>query len=166
MYGIGYQPAAQPAQAPMNFWNLISILAFDRFEMPAKPAWHPHIQPIMKQYGNLYPIMSRHLVDLGNYESVVAHLDILRFAFSRRIEDPNHMPVTRDLSNGKRDAILTWMDTPGDDGLPLKGEPAPAVAAAPAERHAFEVDLEPMQRRGKTAALMKAAARRARELQS
>jgi hypothetical protein len=166
MYGIGYRPAEQSAQAPLNPWNLISLLAFDRSDIPAQPTWFPHIQPIMQQYGNLYPIMSRHLVNLGNYESVVAHLDILRFAFSRRIEDPNHMPVTRDLSDAKRNAILTWMDTPGADGLPLKGTPPPAPLVAPVERQGFVVtELEPMQRRGKTAALMKAAARRAREVQ-
>jgi hypothetical protein len=158
LYGIGYQPAQQPAQAFVNFWNLISILAFSPYPVPEKPTWNEHIQPILQQYGNLYPIMSKHLVKLGDYDSVVTHLNILKLAFSRPIEDANYMPVIRDLSANKRTTILNWMNTPGPDGLPLKGAPAAAPAFA-AKRAAFQVDLEPAQRRSKTEALMKFAAR-------
>jgi hypothetical protein len=158
LYGIGYQPAAQPAQAFTNPWNFISILAFSRVDVPDQPTWHANVQPILQQYGNLYPIMSKHLIDLGNYDSVVKHLKILRLAFSLPIEDANYMPVIRDLSAGKRAIILKWLDNP------LKGEPPPARAAlAPAKPAGVEVDLEPMQRRSKTEALMKAAARRREE---
>ena len=158
VYGIGYQPAEQPAQASTNPWNFISILAFDRVDVPDKPTWLADVQPILQQYGNLYPIMSKHLVKLGDYDSVVAHLGILKLAFSRPIEDPNYMPVIRDLSAGKRAIILKWLDNP------VKGEPTPTAAApAPAKRAAVEVDLEPAQRRSKTEALMKAAARRREE---
>ena len=118
------------------------------------PTWYADIQPILKQYGNLYPIMSKHLVDLGDYDSVVSHLKILKLAFSLPIEDPNHMPVTRDLSDARRDMILHWMDSPGADGLPLKG--APVVLAARAPAHAapdpIPLDLDPLQTRGKTEA--------------
>jgi hypothetical protein len=158
LYGIGYQPAAQPAQAFTNPWNFISILAFSRVDVPDQPTWHANVQPILQQYGNLYPIMSKHLIDLGNYDSVVKHLKILRLAFSLPVEDANYMPVIRDLSANKRTTILNWMNTPGPDGLPLKGAPAAAPAFA-AKRAAFQVDLEPAQRRSKTEALMKFAAR-------
>ena len=106
------------------------MLAFSPFQAPKSPTWFADIRPIMTQYGNLYPIMSKHLVDLGDYASVVRHLNILRLAFSLPIEDTNHMPVTRDLSDAKRAMILQWMDSPGADGLPLKGEET-AIAAAP-----------------------------------
>ena len=158
LYGIGYQPAAQPAQAFTNPWNFISILAFSRVDAPDQPTWHANVQPILQQYGNLYPIMSKHLIDLGNYDSVVKHLKILRLAFSLPVEDANYMPVIRDLSAGKRAIILKWLDNP------LKGEPSPARAAlVPTKPAGVEVDLEPMQRRSKTEALMKAAARRREE---
>jgi hypothetical protein len=164
LYGIGYQPAEQSAQAFVNFWNLISILAFDRFEVPTQPTWNAHVRPILQQYGNLYPIMSKHLVALGDYSSVVTHLDILKLAFAQPLEDPNHMPVTRDLSAGKRAMILRWMEQRGPDGLPLRGDLGPPGAAvAAAERAAVVVDLDPMQRRSKTEALLKFAARRAGE---
>jgi hypothetical protein len=155
LYGIGYRPAEQPAQAFTNFWNFISILAFDRVDVPEQPTWYAHVQPILRQYGNLYPIMSKHLVNLGDYDSVVAQLEILKLAFSRPIEDPNYMPVIRDLSAGKRAIILKWLDNP------LKGEPVPAgPIVAAAMRTVVEVDLDPAQRRSKTEAMIKGAARR------
>jgi len=163
LYGIGYQLTQRPAGSLDNFWNFVSVLVFSPFQAPAKPAWFPDIAPIMQQYGNLYPIMSKHLVDLGDYASVVEHLKILELAFSLPIEDPNHMPVTRDLSDGKRDMILTWMKTPGADGLPLKGTPplAAAVSAAPmATVPDVAVHLDPLQTAGKTAVLLEYQARR------
>lgn len=98
--------------------------------------------------------MSRHLVDLGDYDSVVRHIDILNLAFSLPIADPNYMPVTRDLSAGRRATLLKWLNTPGPDGLPLKGEPTLARAAPEVlyqETAAVpELQLEPIQRAGKT----------------
>jgi hypothetical protein len=162
LYGIGYALAGQPAGTVVNPWNYISILVFSPFEPPAQPTWHADIQPILTQYGNLYPIMSRHLVRLDCYDSVVRNLRILKLAFSLPPENPNHMPVTRDLSAAKRATILQWLDRPGPDGLPLKGEPA-ATAAAPRQPMAtiepIAMDLHPLQTRGKTAVLLEYRAR-------
>lgn len=56
--------------------------------------------------------MTKSYVDLGNYHEVIKgklHINItLRLPQS----NPNHMPVTRDLSKGKRDMILKWLDNP------------------------------------------------------
>jgi hypothetical protein len=165
LYGIGYQLAQQPAQTISNFWNFISVFVYSPTKATPQPTWYADIQPILQQYGNLYPIMSKHLVRLGDYDSVVAHLDILKLAFSLPITDPNHMPVTRDLSPGDRAMILTWMTTPGADGLPLKGQPPPAAVAAARPRPAaavpsVAVDLEPQLRRGKTGVITEFIARR------
>jgi hypothetical protein len=162
LYGIGYKLAQRPIDSFDNFWNFITVLVFSPFQAPTAPAWFPDIQPILQQYGNLYPIMSRHLVALGDYDSVVEHLKILELAFSLPIEDPNHMPVTRDLSDAKRDMILKWMRTLGADGLPLKGTAAPAAAtpAAPMATVAdVTVHLDPLQTAGKTAVLLEYQAR-------
>jgi len=163
LYGIGYQLAEQPDGSPDNFWNFISVLVFSPFHAPAKPEWFADIQPILTQYGNLYPIMSRHLVDLGDYASVVAHRKILELAFSLPIEDPNHMPVTRDMSDAKRHMILSWLRTPGADGLPVKGTP-PVAAAAPLEPMATVADVKvalgPLQTEGKTTVVREFQARR------
>ena len=100
------------------------------FAIPDRPEWHRDVEPFMAQYSRLYPIMSRHLFDLGDYAAVAKHRRLLRLAFERPIEDPNHMPVTRDLSGGKRATILKWLSNEtGDPNEPLvkgaEGGPPP-----------------------------------------
>ena len=68
------------------------------------------------------------IVDLGSYDSVCANVRTLELAFGLPIDDPNSMPVTRDLSPTRRKAILRWLREPGPDGKPRKGTPPPARA--------------------------------------
>jgi len=68
VYGIGYQLADQPMGYDSNPWLFVSLLVWDQFTAPSVPTWYDDIQVILQQYGNLYPIMSRHLVDLGDYQ--------------------------------------------------------------------------------------------------
>jgi hypothetical protein len=165
VYGIGYQITNPPLSANYNAspFSFVSVLVFDQHPVPAAPTWYGDIQPILTQYGNLYPIMSHHLVDLGNYDSVVRHVDILNLAFSLPVENPNYMPVTRDLSAGRRATLLKWLNNPGEDGLPLKGEPSTAEAAPEASYQGTavpELDLDPIQRGGKTEFLLQLQARK------
>ncbi|RAJ04246.1 hypothetical protein LX64_03126 [Chitinophaga skermanii] len=83
----------------------------DYFPVPAQPKWED-IEETMIQFANLYPIMSKYIVDLADPHAVAARATILRFAFSQDINDPLYMPVTRDLSEGKRLTILKWLDNP------------------------------------------------------
>jgi hypothetical protein len=159
LYGIGYQLANQPQGYVGNLFNYISILAFSKKEVPVAPTWYRDIQQIMTQFGNLYPIMGRYVVDLGDYYAVSRQLAILKLAFSLPIGDPNHMPVTRDLGAGDRNTILKWMDTLGTDGLPRLGTPeeSPAVSSPSAvDSLATEslVDLLPEQMAGKTSVIL------------
>ncbi|MBG1272048.1 hypothetical protein [Nostoc sp. WHI] len=94
----------------------IYVLLFDAYPIPDRPTWFEHIHPIFQQYGNLYPIMSKRLVDLGDYDSVRENRAILELAFSLDIDDPNSMPVTRDLSRAKRVTILRWLREQYADG--------------------------------------------------
>ncbi|MCA9705360.1 MAG: hypothetical protein KDK70_05905 [Myxococcales bacterium] len=108
-------------------WYFLSVLCWDALEPdPEQPTWHRDIEPIFRQYGNLYPIMSRHWVDLGDYDQVVSQVRLLKLVFSLPEGDPNHMPVTRDLSSAKRAMILRWLREPG---TPERGQladrPAP-----------------------------------------
>ncbi len=154
LYGIGYQLAQQPAGYISNIMNYVSVLVFDKKVVPDKPTWYQDIQPLLTQYGNLYPIMSQYVVDLTKYESVIHRIQILQLAFSLPLRDPNHMPVTRDLGAGDRDTILKWLSTPGPDGNPLLGSPPiePVLLAAPAPpaEQPEEVEAEPLQGAGKT----------------
>jgi hypothetical protein len=126
----------------------ITALVFDDYQVPDHPTWLDDVQPIFKQYANLYPVMSRRLVRLDQYEDVRRHRKILQFAFSREIDDPNSMPVTRDLSCAKRRMILDWLELPD---LPLgTGHPRPPAVArdtAPTE----DTDLDPNDSKGKFA---------------
>src|SRR5690349_14866822 len=155
LYGIGYQLAEQPAGYISNIMNYVSVLVFDKKVVPDKPTWYQDIQPLLTQYGNLYPIMSQYVVDLTKYESVIHRIQILQLAFSLPLRDPNHMPVTRDLGAGDRDTILKWLSSPGPDGNPLLGSPpivpvqlteAPVTSAEQPE----ELEAEPLQGAGKT----------------
>lgn len=112
----------------LNPLEPITALVFDHYEIPDNPTWFDDVQPILKQYANLYPIMTKRLVRLDDYESVRQQRAILQFAFSRDLEDPNAMPVTRDLSSAKRRMILNWLALPD---LPIgTASPRPAPTRA------------------------------------
>jgi hypothetical protein len=127
---------------PFNQWNYVSLLVWGGFDAGDPPTWHGDrehegIEPVLRQYANLYPVM-RDFLDLGDYDSVCAHAKLLSLVFSLDIGDPNAMPVTRDLSAARRSAIVRWLSEPGPDGKPLRGEPpastptpAPGTALAP-----------------------------------
>jgi hypothetical protein len=159
LYGIGYQLVSQPAGYLSNPMNYVSILAYSKKDVPETPTWYRDIQELFTQYGNLYPIMGRYVVNLGDYRDVVERIRILALAFSLPIENPNHMPVTRDLGPGDRETILKWLGSRGPDGLPPLGTPSqsPAVtipsgvdAVAPTEL----LKLLPEQTAGKTSFLL------------
>ena len=108
LYTLQYRLQGQ-ANSQKHSLDAIYILLFDDYQIPEKPTWLEHIHPIFQQYGNLYPIMSKRLVDLGDYDSVRDNRAILELAFSLDIHDPNYMPVNRDLSDAKRLTILRWL---------------------------------------------------------
>jgi hypothetical protein len=152
IYLIGYAIAGEPPNAHPQF-DLIVVHARDSYAAPAKPAWIPDIAPIFTQYSNLYPIMSQRLVDLSNADSVKRNLKILQLAFSLDIDDPNYMPVTRDLSAGKRLAIQRWLERLGKEGDPTFVGRAPErselIAGAEAAASVAAAAPEPVD--GKTA---------------
>lgn len=82
----------------------------DPFEVPDEPDWERDIQPILAQYARLYPVMREHLVDLGDRDAVIPWRRAMVFALTRHIADPNHMPVSRDLSAQKLAAIVKWLE--------------------------------------------------------
>jgi hypothetical protein len=136
-YGIdgqvyGVRPAfADPGLGvgPVNQWNFISFLVWSGFEASNPVTW-TDVQPIFQQYGNLYPVMSRFL-DLTDELSVKAHAHLLLLAFGLREQDPNAMPVTRDLSPAKRAAILAWLMNPAPGAVASAQATARTARAAP-----------------------------------
>jgi hypothetical protein len=116
---------------PFNQWNFISLLVWSGSAPHEPPTWHGDVEPVLRQYANLYPVM-RDFLDLGDYESVSAHAKRLAFAFGLDTDDPDSMPVTRDLSAAKRQTILRWLSEPGEDGKPLLGSPPPSAGPSAA----------------------------------
>lgn len=111
IYFMDYQLQNIPNDSAGDGGDRISIYLRDYFKVPENPTWND-ISEIMIQYSNLYPIMSKYIVDLSDPVAVKAKKDILIFAFTRDINDPMHMPVTRDLSEAKRQTILNWLKEP------------------------------------------------------
>jgi hypothetical protein len=150
VYGIrpGFTDTQQ-YEGPVNQWNFISILLWSGFT-PSSPVTWADLQPIFQQYANLYPVMNRFL-DMGDYDAVVANARLLSLAFGLDPANPNSMPVTRDLSPAKRNAILAWLKNP------LPGEAPAKPAAAPKAAPVAEIPAAPEPPKGGKAA---AAARR------
>ena len=132
IYTLQYSLQGQ-ANSQIHSLDAIYLLLFDGYPIPERPTWFEHIHPIFQQYGNLYPIMSKRLVDLGDYDSVRENRAILELAFSLDIHDPNSMPVTRDLSRAKRVTILRWLREQNADGSYVMrlGQLKPPLVEAP-----------------------------------
>lgn len=122
VYGLGWALPDDLVPEPSDPFEFLSVLVWDRYPDVAQPTWYGHVQPILSIYHRLYPVMSR-IVDLSDYDSVLEHLDIMALSFNLPVSDPNHMPVTRDLSCAKHDMLRRWFEAP------LRGRRPPAVAA-------------------------------------
>ena len=133
LYGVRPSLADADPSATVDPWTYVSLHLYDAFEPDQPLAWwgtpHGSLEPIFRQYANLYPVMDLFL-DLSQYESVCANVSLLKLAFGLAETDSNSMPVTRDLSAAKRAAILGWLNAPGPDGKPLLGTP-PAAPPSP-----------------------------------
>jgi len=108
IYTMSYQLIAVD---PAFGTETIEVHLRDDFKVIEKPVWED-ISSMMIQYSNLYPIMSKYVVNLADPEDLILKKNILIFAFSRAMQDTMHMPVTRDLSNAKRQTILNWLNNP------------------------------------------------------
>jgi hypothetical protein len=128
VYGVRYTlpQSTQGAGGYSNPWNFVSVLVWDRFPIPNAPTWWADVEPIFAQFARLYPVM-RSIVDMADYESVVANKRKLLAVLAIPIESPNHMPVTRDLSPAKRAMILKWLGPPESATPPLLGTPPTAA---------------------------------------
>lgn len=143
LYLLCYKPTQYPGYSQYQFDQVMNHV-YDIFPVPNFPVWND-VQEFMTQYGNLYPIMSRMLVDLSSYSSVVRYRSLLELAFSRPLSDPNYMPVTRDLSDGKRETIIKWLTMKDKNGeyilAPGTASVAPADPTDPCP--SCEIDLDP-----------------------
>jgi hypothetical protein len=107
VYGVAY---GWDGDAGTAAGNALSVHVYDAYDVPERPTWNDDVGPVLTQYANLYPVM-RTIVDLGNFHSVRARWEMVDLALNLPIEHPNSMPVTRDLSPGKRRMLLDWLES-------------------------------------------------------
>ena len=86
----------------------IYIHVYDEVDSSEEWTWIENVQPIFQLYANLFPVMES-FVNLADYHSVVEKKCHIITSMSLPFEDPQFMPVTRDLSKGKTDKILIWL---------------------------------------------------------
>lgn len=112
MYGIVYKLDTQD-YAALNPSDFVSLLVYSSVPESSvqNPDWDRDIHPIMQQYANLYPLMSKGIFNLADKEVVHNNAEILSFVFSKGLTDPNYMPATRDLSADKQRMILRYLET-------------------------------------------------------
>ena len=95
----------------------LSLHLYDKFDCSGITTWWgsddercSSVYAILKQYNDLYPMM-RQIVSLGDYYSVVDKSKAILHTLSLDIDDPGHMPTTRDLSTAKREMIMKWLSS-------------------------------------------------------
>ncbi len=111
MYYITYLLNGQQPDAAVYAMDAIYINLRSYSEVPEAPTWDD-VSGVLTQFGNVYPLMSKYVVNLGSAEAVLTKKEILLYAFTRDINDPFYMPVTRDLSEAMRQTIVKWLNHP------------------------------------------------------
>jgi hypothetical protein len=108
LYTISYNFAGTDPAVQQPF-DKLAVVVFSSVDACPAPAWDD-VRPILQQYANLYPIMSQGLFDFSLQAQADANAFILRFVLDKREDDPDQMPVTRDLSAAKRARLVAYFD--------------------------------------------------------
>jgi hypothetical protein len=128
----------------------ISVLLFSGTPVPDAVTWNDDVLPILQLYANLYPRphgpvinydpqypdepnpmpLLHPVISLTDPNWVASYAARILTALDLPIEHPNHMPVTRDLSAGRRGILRKWMQGVIAGTIPL--EPGPVILPGPA----------------------------------
>ena len=108
VFGVGGPWADASDIQIIDVKSAIAIRVFSGFTPPPNPTW-TQVQPVLAQYNKLYPAMKA-IIDLDDPNAVAAAASEIRAALLLPVDDPGHMPVTRDLSEQKRRMIIEWID--------------------------------------------------------
>lgn len=88
--------------------DLVSVQVYTQVNIPAKPTWDNCIKNILPLYAKLYPIMGR--FRLNDYQYVYENRVAIKTVLSKPMEDPLRMPVIRDLSILRTNAVIDWIN--------------------------------------------------------
>jgi len=89
----------------------ISAKVFDTARVPALPTWWRDVFPILLQYAYLYPAMQE-IFHLDDYPTVVRYARQIIARLDLPEDDPEMMPITRELSAAKRAILVKWAADP------------------------------------------------------
>ena len=127
LYDVTYCPEGGEEPNFNSSASKLTLHLYDKFTSPSDVSWwgsgensSDSVYNIFRQYANLYPVM-RSIVALDDYHSVIRHRPGLLRTLMLDVNNPGHMPVTRDLSTAKRDMIVNW----------LKSKPRPPLGKRP-----------------------------------
>lgn len=108
VFGIGGDWANRGSILIPDAQAAVAVRVFSGFTPPANPKW-ADVLPIFSQFHRMYPSMAA-ILDLTDLDSVKAGKAAIRSRVLLPMDNPGHMPVTRDLSKEKRDMIVKWID--------------------------------------------------------
>ncbi|MCU7549856.1 hypothetical protein OCK74_12060 [Chitinophagaceae bacterium LB-8] len=109
-----------------NISDFLSVLVWNTFTPDNPITWHGSMKDVMTQFGDMYPIMANDQnisLDLADYEQISQQRLKILHVVKLTVEDPMYMPVTRDLSRTRQEALIKWLENVGADGKPLLGTP-------------------------------------------
>jgi hypothetical protein len=115
IYTFSIDYTSEVGLPPMTF------LVFEDSPVVTSPTWWSDVYPVFLQYAKLYPFM-RGLIDLSDYNTVIAKKAAIIGMLSLPMDDPAFMPVTRDLSLLRRQMILDWYAAGAPVGTPPAGQ--------------------------------------------
>ena len=99
----------EPTGVASNLW----IVVYENFTYDRPPTWFGGVKDLLQPYANMYPTMDAILV-LSDYNVLTQPRNLVRLRRVLSVDeyDPSYMPTTRDLSSGKRQMLLEWIDNP------------------------------------------------------
>jgi hypothetical protein len=112
LYKVGFFWGAPSAG---DLRGVIFIRVYANHPAVANPKF-ADVRPILEEYNRLYPSMKARLnlenrADIVSYRSgVSSDADRMKLMLALSEDDPRYMPVTRDLSRGKRKVLLDWLN--------------------------------------------------------
>ncbi len=86
---------------------IVNILVFNEGPKIDQPGWDD-VKGILGLFMQLYPAM-KEMIDLTDPTIVSQYAAKIYDALSRPLEDPYHMPATRDMSNYHRQLVLGYL---------------------------------------------------------
>ena len=122
--------------------TIVTMLAFSTVDYQKPYTWVNHTKHIFHQMHHLHHIMST-VLNLKNYTEVTLprNIELLRMSFTKDFNDPNYMPVTRDLSPTKLKMIMEWLNRPCYDSDCGPWPPSGEVPATPICRGANDMSM-------------------------